>query len=278
MMRRRPLGASRGPARGRARSRAGTGSRVLVMSLQPGPEDRPDDSALASQEDQPDAAPADAAPGPAAPPPAPAGDAWTAPPPPAAAPPPGGGGASPPAPPPPGFPPPGSGYPPQAGQGGFPPPGSGYPPPGSGYPPPAGQGGFPPPPPAAWGQGQAAAQPPAGQPGYGSWPAYPPQQPAQTEGKAIVGLILAIGSFVVCPLVLAIVALVLAGQSNRAIDASGGRLEGRGINTATRVISWLNIALTVLAIIGGVIVLVAVANNPEFWDQFENLPSTDTQF
>jgi hypothetical protein len=240
------------------------------MSLQPGPEDRSDDSALTPQ-DEPTGAPPPQEPtvadAPPPPPPAPAagGDPWSAPPPaqPAFPPPPAAAPGA-------GGPPPGA-YP--AAPGAFPPPPAAYPAAPGAYPPP--QGASAPPPPPAW--GQAGAVPPPGAPaGYGG--AWQAQQRPQTEGKAIVGLILAIGSWVVCPLVLAIVALVLAGQSNRAIDASGGRLEGRGINTATKVISWINIVLTVLAIIVGIIFLVAVANNPEFWDQFENLPATDTQF
>jgi hypothetical protein len=88
-------------------------------------------------------------------------------------------------------------------------------------------------------------------------PGYPPAgyqavgygQAPQTDSKAVVGLILAISAWVICPFVTAIIALVLAGQSNRAIEASGGRLEGRSLNTATKVIAWLNIVLGVIAII-----------------------------
>jgi hypothetical protein len=81
--------------------------------------------------------------------------------------------------------------------------------------------------------------------GYGQAP--------QTDSKAVVGLILAISAWVICPFVTAIIALVLAGQSNRAIEASGGRLEGRSLNTATKVIAWLNIVLGVIAIIGFIV-------------------------
>jgi hypothetical protein len=243
------------------------------MSLQPGPEDRPDESALTPEDLPAGPPPVDGTPAPDAtaqqpfaqgpvaqepagpPPPTPGGESWAAPPPPATQPVP---------PPPPAAYPPAGAYPPP---GATPPPAGAYPPPGAAYPP--APGALPPP------QGAPAPPPPAwGQAGAG-WPA---QQRPQTEGKAIVALILAIGSWVVCPLVLAIVALVLAGQSNRAIDASGGRLEGRGMNTATKVISWINIVLTVLAIIAGVIFLVAVANNPEFWDQFESTGTGDLQF
>lgn len=71
----------------------------------------------------------------------------------------------------------------------------------------------------------------------------------QTDGKAIGALICAISSFVVCPFVTAIVALILASQSSRDIRNSGGRLTGEGMNTAARVISWINIALTVIAVL-----------------------------
>jgi hypothetical protein len=69
---------------------------------------------------------------------------------------------------------------------------------------------------------------------------------------------------VVCPVVLAVAALVVASQSNRAIDASGGRLEGRGMNTATKWIAWLNIVLMTLLIVGSIILVVVLAANGEF--------------
>ena len=90
--------------------------------------------------------------------------------------------------------------------------------------------------------------PPAGYPPQGYQAVgYPAAR--QTDSKAVIGLVLAISSWLVCPLITAIIALVLAGQSNRAIDASGGRLEGRSMNTATKVIAWINIVLSVLALI-----------------------------
>ena len=106
-----------------------------------------------------------------------------------------------------------------------------------------------PPQPPAWdcpagGQPDWGPPPPhAAQPGYGSY------APVQTDGKAVAGLVLAICSWVVLPLIAAIVALVLASSSQREIAASGGRLGGEGINTATKWISWINIALCVLAVV-----------------------------
>jgi hypothetical protein len=124
-------------------------------------------------------------------------------------------------------------------------------------------------PPPGYGQqqpgwGQPQQQPGWGQqqPGYGAPPGYGYGAP-QTDGKAIGALICAIASFVVCPFVTAIVGLILAGQSARSIAASGGRLTGEGMVTAARVISWINIALSVLFL---VFVLIAVASVPN--DEF----------
>lgn len=97
---------------------------------------------------------------------------------------------------------------------------------------------------------------------YPPAPGYSSQMPmSQTDSKAIVGLILSIGSWVVCPVLLAIIALVLASQSNRDIAASGGRLSGQGLNTATKVISWINIVLSVLSIVAfvGFLIFAAVS-------------------
>ena len=59
---------------------------------------------------------------------------------------------------------------------------------------------------------------------------------------------MAIGSYVLVPFVLAIVALVLASMSSRDIRASGGHLGGSGLVTAAKVLAWINIALCVLAV------------------------------
>lgn len=280
------------------------------MSLQPGPDDHPDDSSLTPRPDLGEAADAEDTvhgPGevtedaPAVPPPSAAGAA-----PPAAQGAPGYGWPAPDSPQPgygqPGYGQPGDGAaasepssgaawqaPPDAGWPPPPPPSPGYgtqgPPsqasPGWGAQPPAPEGG-------AWqaGYGQAGDpgqyQAPAGQ-GYGypgqGYPqepdasgappgyTYPPPPavypqagyaypayaaPRQTDSKAIVALVLAISSWVVCPVITAVVALVLAGQSDRAIAASGGMLEGRSMNTATRWVAWANIVVMTLAILAAI--------------------------
>jgi hypothetical protein len=146
------------------------------------------------------------------------------------------------------------------------PPTGSWPPPGSPpsqpptHPPP---GGWNPPPPPPPGYGQ----PPYGQPpGYGQAPPYgqPPAYGApvpgyyapQTEGMAIGALVSSILSWVFCPVIPAIVALILAANAKRKIDASGGALTGEGLVTAARIISWINIGL---ACLGLVIFIIAVA-------------------
>ena len=78
--------------------------------------------------------------------------------------------------------------------------------------------------------------------------------PPQTEGSAIGALIASILAWMVCPIIPAVVALVLIPGAKRKIDASGGRLTGEGLLTAAKWIAWINIALY-----GAVAVLIAVA-------------------
>jgi hypothetical protein len=93
-------------------------------------------------------------------------------------------------------------------------------------------------------------------PGYGPPPqGYPPQgyggyQGAQqTSSRAIIALVLAIGSFVVFPLIPAIIALVLASGARDEIDGSGGRVTGDGLVTAAKVVAWINIGLSVAGVL-----------------------------
>lgn len=94
-----------------------------------------------------------------------------------------------------------------------------------------------------------------GPPGYGAGPS-PYGPPTQTSTKAVVALVLAIASFAVCPVVPAIVALVLASGARAEIHASGGRLTGDGLVTAAKVIAWINLGLAVAAV---VVLLIGVA-------------------
>ena len=109
------------------------------------------------------------------------------------------------------------------------------------------------------GYGQPPARPAWDQPGYGQPPsAYGPppagwniaMRAAPTEGLAIAALVCAIASFVLFPFVPAVIALVLAGRASRSIDASGGQRGGAGLITAARVLSWINLALCAVGVLG----------------------------
>jgi hypothetical protein len=108
-------------------------------------------------------------------------------------------------------------------------------------------------------------QPPYSQPGQYQQPygaGYGQAQPAATattSNDAIVALVLALCAWFVCPLVLAVIALVFAGKAKRTIEASNGWVTGDGMVTAARVIAWINIGLTLVALAFVVVVLIAAA-------------------
>lgn len=79
-----------------------------------------------------------------------------------------------------------------------------------------------------------------------------------TSSNAIISLILAIVSWAVCPIAPAIVALVFASMATKEIDAAGGRIEGRGLVTASRIVSWINIGFWAAVILVGLFVLLIV--------------------
>jgi hypothetical protein len=116
-------------------------------------------------------------------------------------------------------------------------------------------------PPAAPGApaGPGAWTGPPGPPGYGGAPVpggYGYAAP-QTEGLAIGAFVTSLVAWVVCPVIPAIVALVLASRASQRIRESQGWRTGEGFVTAARVIAWVNIAafgaLIVLMIILGAI-------------------------
>jgi len=59
----------------------------------------------------------------------------------------------------------------------------------------------------------------------------------------VAALVCSIASYVVCPVILAVVALGLAYQSAARIEASGGTLGGAGMVTAAKVVAWIHLAL-----------------------------------
>lgn len=69
---------------------------------------------------------------------------------------------------------------------------------------------------------------------------------------------LSIVSWVLCPVIPAVVALVLASKAEKEIDSAPDRVSGRGLILPTRIISWINIGLyAAIIVIGGVFVLIA---------------------
>jgi hypothetical protein len=78
--------------------------------------------------------------------------------------------------------------------------------------------------------------------GYG----YPPPQPG-TEPLSIWSLVLGILSFVFCPLVAAIPAIITGIKAKKAISRSGGVKTGRGMAQAGMILGWVNVAISVVA-------------------------------
>lgn len=86
---------------------------------------------------------------------------------------------------------------------------------------------------------EAAPQPP---------PGWAPGPPPPTAGKATATLVLGIVSFVACPILPAIAALIVGAKASREIRESGGRLGGEGLVKAGRIIAIVHLALSVVLI------------------------------
>jgi hypothetical protein len=126
------------------------------------------------------------------------------------------------------------------------------PPAGYGQPGPIPPTSYGPPPP---GYGQPGYGPP---PGYGAPAGYGYGYPAgpQTESTATAALIIAIVGIFICMPVGAIVALVMANSAEKRIKASEGRLTGLELTRAARIISIVELVLTGVLILGGVLLVV----------------------
>ncbi|HET8788011.1 MAG TPA: DUF4190 domain-containing protein, partial [Actinomycetes bacterium] len=113
-----------------------------------------------------------------------------------------------------------------------------------------------------YGGQQGYGQPPYGQqPGYGPPYGAPPgagygyTQAPPTDSSATAALVIAIIGFFTCPPVGAIVALVLANSAQKRIEASNGQLGGLEMARAARIIAIIELALTALALVGGLIAI-----------------------
>ncbi len=119
-------------------------------------------------------------------------------------------------------------------------------------------------PPDREGQGEGSWQPGSWQEPAPETPAWQqPQQPGQQQGgwqkapdgswvqtggvqssgKSTAALVLGILGLVVCPLICSVLALIFGYQARSQIDASGGRMGGRGNATAGIVLGWIGIAI-----------------------------------
>ena len=109
---------------------------------------------------------------------------------------------------------------------------------------------------------QAGPAQAAGDQTYGGQPTPPP--PAygptpQTSNSAIVALVLSIASWVICPIIPAIIALVFANKAEKEIAASNGWVTGGGLVTASKIVAWINIGLYAALLAIGVLVLILAA-------------------
>lgn len=80
----------------------------------------------------------------------------------------------------------------------------------------------------------------------------------QANSNAIVALVLAIVAWLAVPVIPAIVALVLAGKASKEIEASNGWLTGSGMALTAKILSWINIAFSVLIGVFVAFILIAV--------------------
>lgn len=81
---------------------------------------------------------------------------------------------------------------------------------------------------------------------------------ARTSGTAIAALILSISSWVICPIIPAIIALVLAAQADREVAESNGAVTAAGLTTTAKIVSWVNIGVGAAAVVLGVFMLTVV--------------------
>ena len=120
------------------------------------------------------------------------------------------------------------------------------------------------------GQPGQTSQP--GQPGQSEYPAYPPYPPPpaygpapQTSNNAVAALVLSIVSWVFCPIIPAIIALVFASKARREILASNGWVTGTVLVTSAKIVAWINIgfwaAMTIVWIFILVVALISGAIN-----------------
>jgi hypothetical protein len=100
--------------------------------------------------------------------------------------------------------------------------------------------------------------PPGAAPEWGTPPVPGSYGPPRTEGLAVAALVLAIASWIVCPIIPAVVALALSHAAGNRIDAANGRLTGNGLVRAAQIVAWIHIALVTVGAVVAAIVLAAM--------------------
>jgi hypothetical protein len=116
-------------------------------------------------------------------------------------------------------------------------------------------------------QGQHSAPTPYGQPGGPTGaPQYGYSQTPPKNDLGVWALVTGILSYVFCPLLLGIAAIITGTMSRRAADE--GLANNRGMGTAGLILGWINVALVVVAIIFFVVALaVGLFAGGINWDQ-----------
>ena len=131
---------------------------------------------------------------------------------------------------------------------------------GSGTPPPLTppEAGFAAPPPQP-GRGPGLPPPPPGRPPQPYGPQGPPApylgSSVPTDGMAVAALTLSIVSFLFCPVIAAVLALIFGYMSLRNIKDSGGSLTGEPMARAGIIISWVHLGICALV---GIFILIVV--------------------
>jgi len=97
------------------------------------------------------------------------------------------------------------------------------------------------------------------------------EQPAPTESRAVVALVLGILGIVLCP-ILAPIAWAIGHASEQQIDAAAGALSGRGLATAGKITGIIGTVLLILYVVVFIVFFVFVG-----WtlSEFEGTTTTE---
>ena len=95
-----------------------------------------------------------------------------------------------------------------------------------------------------------------------------PPQTTQTSNLAVVSLVAGILTWILIPLLGAIVAIVTGHMARRDIRESQGHLEGNGLATAGLVLGYIQIVVVVIPIC---VITILVLLGPSIGDVFSNI-------